>query len=100
MNDIIYESAIAFFSQLAFLWARTVNIRYTALGNIKKVMISGGIIHILWLIGIAIGANGAYKVIVDHQLEYIPVLICSLTGSLIGCYIGLIRNKKNTKSCK
>ena len=94
MNEIMYECLIAFFSQLAFLWARTINIVFTAQGDIKKVLITGGIIHILWLIGIAIGANGAYKVIVDHQMEYIPVLIFSLTGSLIGAYIGLIKNKK------
>ena len=94
MNDILFECIVAFFSQLAFLWARTMNIQFVAAGDIKKVLVSGGIIHVLWLIGIAIGANGAYKVIIDRQMEYIPVLIFSLVGSLIGSYIGIIKNKK------
>jgi hypothetical protein len=100
MSDIIFESAVVFLSQLAFLYARTVNIHFIAEGDIKRTLISGGLIHVLWLIAIAIGAKGVLMVMVEHDMRYIPVIIFSLIGSLLGCYIGLIRSKKRKDARK
>jgi uncharacterized membrane protein len=93
MNEIVYQSLIALGSQIAFLWARTYNVHATARLEISNTLKSGIVIHLLWLIGISIGANGAYKVLVDFDWKYLPVLGCSLIGSVIGNYIGLIKRK-------
>jgi hypothetical protein len=98
MNDILYQSIIAMFSQLAFLWARTYNIHSTARLEVVETLKSGAIIHILWLIGISLGANGAYKVLIEYDWSYIPVILCSLIGSVIGSYIGLTKRIKAEKN--
>lgn len=97
-SQIIYESAIAFFSQLAFLWARTYNVYATATLQVRKVLISGFIISLLWLISIAIGANGAYKLVVEQDWDYIPIVICLVVGSSVGSYIGLMKKIKREKN--
>tara|TARA_R110000803_G_scaffold146808_2_gene212516 strand:+ start:176 stop:472 length:297 start_codon:yes stop_codon:yes gene_type:complete len=94
VEQIIYESVIAFLSQLAFLWARTYNIHATANLEVRKVIISGFVISILWLVGVAIGANGAYKLLVDHNWDYLPIVICLIIGSSTGSYIGLMKKIK------
>jgi len=94
MEEVIYQSAIVFVTQIIFLWARTYNVRANAMLHIRNTLLSGAIIHMVWLISISIGASGVYKVLVDHDWKFVPVIIFSLGGSLIGCYIGLRKSIK------
>lgn len=94
MDSVLYQSILVFLSQLAFLWARTSNIHATAKNDLKKVLLTGSAIHILWLVSIALGANGVKKVMIENDLTYLPVILFSLIGSLIGAYIGVKNNQK------
>jgi hypothetical protein len=91
--NILIESLIVFFVQLVFIWSRTLNVRAVADKNIPRVLFTGAIIHIAWLIGIAIGATNMYKIMNDFKLEYLPVIIASLAGGLLGSWLGM-KNKK------
>lgn len=57
-------------------------------------MISGAVVHVAWLISIAIGAVSMNEIITNFEFKYIPIVICSLTGGLIGTYLAL-KNKSN-----
>lgn len=94
---VLEQSIIAFITQVAFLWARTYNIHATAKLEVINVIKSGMVIHLLWLVGISIGANGVYQVLVEYKWNYLPVPICSLIGSVLGSYIGLIKRIKKYK---
>ena len=94
---IIQYSIIVFITQLIFIGCRTWNVKCIASNNLVGALISGGIVHVTWLISIAIGAISTNEIISNFQLEYIPVVLCSLTGGLIGTYIAL-KNRKPTKN--
>lgn len=91
---VVKYSIIIFIVQLVFIGCRTWNVKAIAKNNIKEVLISGAIIHISWLISIAIGSVSMYKVMDNFSLEYLPIVLCSLVGGLLGSYIALI-NKSN-----
>jgi len=83
----------------AYKWyycSRTLNVRAVASANIKNVLLTGAVVHIAWLVGIAIGAISMYKIMNDFRLEYLPIVICSLSGGLIGSYFGMMNKKKTT----
>lgn len=83
-----------FFTQLIFIGSRTWNVRAVSEGDITTAMVTGGIVHISWLVGIAIGATSMNEIIINWRLEYIPVVICSLSGGLLATYIVLKYIKK------
>lgn len=83
-----------FFTQLIFISCRTWNVKAVAKNDLKQVLISGAFVHISWLVAIAIGASSTYKILV-FEWQYLPVIICSLAGGLIGSYIGLQERNKN-----
>lgn len=89
-NDLILNySVIVFFTQLVFIACRTWNVKAIAVNNILAAMISGALVHIAWLVSIAIGAVSMNEIISNFQFQYIPIVLCSLTGGLIGTYLAL-----------
>lgn len=93
--DILSQCLIVFFTQLAFVWLRTLNVRAVALHNTPAVIVTGAFVHITWLIGIAIGANSTYKIINDFRWEYVPIIVCSLLGGVLGALFGMLKKNKD-----
>ena len=77
---------IVFLTQHLFIFARTMNVIYTAEHNTVGALISGTFVHLSWLLSIAIGVKSVM------YLDF-WVIACSLTGGLLGTYLG-IRLKK------
>ncbi len=88
---ILQYTIIVFVTQLIFIGFRTVNVKCVADKNMTGALISGAIVHIAWLISIAIGAVSMHEIMTHFELEYIPVIIASLSGGLLGTYIALRR---------
>lgn len=86
---VLKYSIMIFFTQLVFIGCRTWNVRAISTGNLGQVLLSGAIVHITWLIGIALGSVSMYKIINDFSWDYLPIVLCSLTGGLIGSWLGL-----------
>lgn len=92
---ILKYSIIIFVTQLIFIGCRTWNVRAISNKNLKQVLISGAFVHLSWLVSIAIGSVSMYKIMSDFSLEFLPIIICSLVGGLLGSYIGLKEKVKN-----
>jgi len=86
---ILKLSIIVFFTQLIFIGCRTWNVKAIADKNIKQVIISGAFVHLSWLVSIAIGAVSMHEIITNFRWEFIPIVICSLSGGLIGSYLSM-----------
>jgi uncharacterized membrane protein len=92
---MILQYAISvFITQLVFIGARTWNVRCIATQDMTGALISGTIVHLSWLVSIAIGAVSMNEILTNFNLAYLPVVACSLTGGLIGTYLGLKEKKK------
>ena len=92
---MITQLAITVFAtQLVFIGCRTWNVRAVSAGNLKQVLISGAIVHIAWLASVAIGAVSMNEIITNFRWEYWPVVLGSLSGGLIGSWMGLKERKK------
>ena len=83
-----------FTTQLVFIGCRTWNVRAIACHNVIQAMVSGGIVHLAWLVSIAIGAISMNEIITHFKLEYTPVILCSLCGGLLGTWLGLQKKRK------
>lgn len=92
MNQVIIDSIVVFVTQLVFIGSRTVNVKAIAEKNMVKALYTGAIIHIAWLISISIGVVSMKEIIKDFNWQYIPVVLFSLSGGLLGTYFGL-KNK-------
>ena len=90
---ILKLTITVFITQLIFIGCRTWNVRAVSAGNLKQVLVSGGIVHIAWLASIAIGAVSMNEIIMHFDWVYIPVVMGSLSGGLIGSWIGLKERK-------
>lgn len=86
---IIEYCISVFITQLVFIGTRTWNVRSVASGNIIGALVSGAIVHIAWLIGISIGVISMNEILSNWNLSYLPVVISSLSGGLLGTYIGM-----------
>lgn len=87
--NILELCVTVFLNQLVFIGCRTWNVMAIARHHVKGVVISGAVVHIAWLVGIAIGSVSMYEVIANWNMEYLPVITCSLTGGVIGSVIAL-----------
>lgn len=94
MNTIMTMTISVFFVQLIFIGTRTWNVNAIAERNLKSVLLSGAIIHIAWLISISIGATSVARLMEDWDMRYIPVIIASLSGGLLGSYLALMNKWK------
>jgi len=86
---ILQYSIIVFITQLVFIACRTWNVKCIASKNISGVLISGAFVHISWLVSIAIGAVSMNEIITHFKWEYTPIILCSLSGGLIGSYLSM-----------
>lgn len=96
--DILTASITIFLVQLVFIWSRTWNVIAIGKLDTKTALLSGAVIHLAWLASIAIGGFSMHKVINDFDFQYIPIIICSLTGGLYGTYLAIEREKKKQKT--
>lgn len=94
---ILKFTIVIFITQLVFIWARTWNVSAIAEGNIKMVLISGAFVHIAWLISITIGVVSMKEILTNFRWEYLPIIVGSLSGGLIGSYLGLKKKLKKRK---
>jgi len=72
---------IVLFTQVVFLFFRTLNVIYTAERKVLKSIVTGNIIGITWLVSIAIGANAILT------LQWQPI-VGHLIGGTIGVFLG------------
>lgn len=86
---ILEYSITIFFTQLIFIGCRTWNVKAISKKDMKGALISGTFVHLSWLVSIGIGTLSIHELMKDFRLEFIPVLLCSLIGGLLGTYIGL-----------
>jgi uncharacterized membrane protein len=87
--SIIAMSVAIFILQLVFVWLRTLNIQYIANKDLTRTLISGTVIHILWLLTVAIGIFSITEIMQNFELKYLPVVVCSCLGSMVGTLIAL-----------
>lgn len=92
--DILLMAISVFITQIVFILSRTVNVRAIAEGNIPKVLFTGAIIHLSWLLSIAIGSVSMFEVMTNFDWRYLPVIGCSLVGGLLGSYWGMIHKRE------
>lgn len=81
MNPI-YQAILAFFVQIAFLYFRTLNIKFTSRGYIFPAVLSGMGVQTCWLVAMFLG--------VKNMMEgnwIVP--IAYLLGGAIGTYLGM-----------
>jgi uncharacterized membrane protein len=91
---IVEYTIIMFLNQLAFIGFRTWNVKAIAKGSVLGALASGAIVHITWLIGIAIGVVSMAEILQNMAWEYTPIVIASTLGGLLGTWIGM-REKKH-----
>jgi len=86
---VLKYSIIVFITQLVFIGCRTWNVKAIAAKDIPQVLLSGGIVHLSWLVSISIGADSMHKIITNFEWAYTPIVVCSMTGGLIGSYLSM-----------
>lgn len=92
---IIKYAIIVFITQLVFIFCRTWNVRCIGKGDLQGALVSGAFVHISWLVSIAIGSVSMNELLNDWQWPYLVIVLCSLSGGLIGTYLGF--KEKNKK---
>ena len=93
-EQIIIDGIVVFITQLIFIGSRTINVKAIAERNMKKALLSGAVIHLAWLVSISIGVVSINSVMKEFDWRYIPVILCSLSGGLLGTYWGLKEKMK------
>lgn len=88
----ISQSIIVLFSQIVFIYLRTVNVQAIAKDNTSQAIVSGTAVGLTGLLSIAIGATS----IIDGS--FLPVIFY-LVGGAIGTFIAMRKggNKSNIK---
>lgn len=93
MNEILenqyISSAIVFFSQIAFIYLRTINVIYTVELRVWPSIFTGMGIGFLTLLSISIGT----KSFISGEL--MPVVVFILGGA-VGAYWGIMQKKKKS----
>ena len=74
--------AMVFFTQLVFIFARTMNVIYVAEHNQWGSQSTGALVHLSWLLSIAIGVKSVM------YLDWVVILF-SMSGGLLGTYLGI-----------
>lgn len=92
MENIWFLTITVLLTNIVFLYGRTWNISAIAEKDIKGVLISATVVHLSWLISVAIGAYSMQKILMNFNWGDVPVVLGSLGGGLYGSYIAL-KNK-------
>lgn len=79
---VVELTIVVFFTQIIFIWLRTINISHIAHKRVVASIISGNGIAITWMISTTIGVSALL------QGEPLPI-IAHLIGGSIGTFIGL-----------
>lgn len=79
--------ALVFLVQLVFIFSRTLNVIYTAEHNSIMAQVTGALVHLSWLLSIAIGVKSVM------YLDWF-VILCSLTGGIAGTSWGIKLKKR------
>lgn len=98
---------ILFVTQVVFIWARTVNVKAVAEGDLVKALISGAVVHWAWLVSIAIGAISMSAIIdsiveavfgssrgTDITIYHYLAVLASTAGGLTGTAVGMREKRK------
>ena len=85
-QEVIEYSVVVFLTQIVFLWSRTWNVKAIARNEVNQAMISGAIVHITWLLSISLGVTSVNEIIRNFDITYLPVVVFSLVGGLLGTY--------------
>lgn len=93
-NNILIDTVIVFITQIIFIGSRTLNVKAIAERNINKALWTGAVIHIAWLVSISIGVVSINSIMKEFNWQYIPVVLGSLSGGLLGTYWGLKEKMK------
>ena len=91
LNNPYYSTAIILFSQIVFLYLRTLNVIYTTERRMFATIITGNGIGLAWLISTSIGVSSMLSG------EIIPIF-AFLVGGSIGTYLGLKKEIKKHKN--
>lgn len=86
---ILKYALVVFVTQLVFIGCRTWNVKAISRQNIPQVLLSGTFVHLAWLVSIAIGAVSMNEIVTNFKWEYLPIVLCSLTGGLLGSYLSM-----------
>lgn len=98
-HSILALTLYMFASQLFFIGARTINVKAVATGNILAACTSGTLVHWGWLLSIGLGAFSMKAILIDFEFQYIPVILASTIGGILGTIWGMKRKQKaNVKS--
>jgi len=108
MNDhILTLTVFVFFTQIVFIYLRTINVIYTTEGKKHKTAFTGMIMSLIWLVSTSIGLNSAIAAITsflngesyDWMLMF--PLIGYVSGGGIGVYLAMYqkewRDRKKSK---
>ena len=91
---MVLEYSIAMFiSQLVYTGFRTLNMRYIAENKYYGIQITSSIVHLSYLVSIAVGAVSIKEIIEDFRIDYLPIIAASLAANWIGNWIALKLNK-------
>ena len=82
-----YSAIVVLFSQVIFIYLRTINVIYTAERRLLPAILSGNGIGLAWLVSMSIGADSIMKG------EPIPI-IAFLLGGTLGTYFGIKKESK------
>ena len=94
---VLQYSIAVFITQLIFIGCRTWNVKAISRNNIPQVLLSGAIVHIMWLLSISIGVVSMKEILVNFKWSYLPIVACSMTGGLLGSYISMKQKIKKVK---
>ena len=90
MDEILtnpyYSAIVVLFTQVIFIYLRTINVIYTAERKLLPAILTGNGIGLAWLVSMSIGADSIMKG------EIIPI-IAFLIGGTIGTYFGIKKKR-------
>jgi len=86
LNNEWLSALTIFFTQIVFIYLRTLNVIYTTERRILPTVLTGNGIGLAWLIVVSVGANS----IVNGNLL---TIIAFLLGGTLGAYWGLKQEK-------
>lgn len=77
---------IVLFTQIVFLYLRTLNVKAVARDDMWTAIWTGWGIGISWMVGIAIGANAMME-------GHVFPIVMHILGGTIGTYMGMRKKK-------
>lgn len=86
---MIISCLTVLFSQIIFLYLRTINVQHVAQNRVWPAIFSGTGVGITWLIAVSLGVDS----LLDLRNKW-PIAVCYLIGGAVGTYWGMSRKTK------